>query len=262
MYFAASKLLSGLCDPLVAGLILLFLFGLGVRRRLQYGSARLFWLGFLVLYLSATRLVSGMLIRPLEDPYRVRKAPDTVDAIVVLGGSIDLAKSSPEHCEMRSACDRFIDGLLLARKYPRAVLIFSGGTAELGGGDGQREAPLLKDLAVKLGIPADRVIAEDKSRNTRENAVETKRILDERKLTQVVVVTSGYHIRRALGCFRALGVKATPYATDFKTQTGRFGLPDLAPEAESLGDSARALREYLGLQVYKKNGWLAEDGSK
>jgi uncharacterized SAM-binding protein YcdF (DUF218 family) len=261
MFFAVSKTLGFLCNPLWVSLVVLALFGLRLRRRYK-GAAGLFWFGLIVLYACSTGVVSSALMRPLEGPYRNAHAPPSqVGAIVVLGGSLDLELSTAEHSELRAASDRFVDGVRLARRFPDAKLVFSGGTAELVESAGPKEATLLKKLAVELGILEQRILVEDKSRNTRENATATKVVIDREHLSNVVLVTSAYHMRRALACFRAVGVNPTPYATDFKGRAQPFAAYAFVPDIECLSDSNRALREYVGLQVYRRKGWLHESST-
>jgi uncharacterized SAM-binding protein YcdF (DUF218 family) len=108
-----------------------------------------------------------------------------------------------------------------------------------------------------LGVPADRILMEETSRNTRENAIETAKILRERALDKVLLVTSAYHMRRALGVFRKAGIDAIPAPTDHQSRS-IVGLGPLAwvPDAEALRDSTLVLKEYLGIQVYRWRGWI------
>ena len=97
---------------------------------------------------------------------------------------------------------------------------------------------------------------DDTSRNTRENATEAKKILDATGRTKVVLITSAIHMRRSQGCARTAGIDAIPYAVDFRGHwetPNRFGW---VPNANALADSAAAGREYVGLLVYRLQGYI------
>jgi len=255
MFFTLSKTLGLLFYPLpVVLLLFVVFFALRNRRpRLAWG---LFWTALLLLYALSTKPVSDLLLVPLERPFEQHAGPSTyrADAIVVLGGSLDLARSTADRLELGPAGDRLLEGVLLAKALPGAALIFSGGTGSLFETP-QREAELLRGSAIALGIAPARVRAENRSRNTRENAVECKRILDELGARTAILVTSGHHMRRALGCFRKVGVDAIPYAVDSRNHRGGpYGVFVVFPEPYCLDDSTKALKEYVGLVVYKMKG--------
>ena len=253
MFFLASKLLSFLFDPLCLSLMLLALAAC-VRPKRPKAATKAVFIGLLILYLTSTEIGVRCLMLPLELQYqRPAEVPDG-DAIVVLGGSIDLRHCTPGHAEMQAAADRFIDGVLIAKALPQATLIFSGGTAELSD-RGALEAPMLKELAMQLGVPNEQIVAEDQSRNTRENAVEAQRILSQAGARRPILVTSAYHMPRAMKCFHKLGIDPIPYPTDFKSKIERFGLPDLMPKTGNLDNSNRAIREYVGAIMYRIKGY-------
>ena len=105
------------------------------------------------------------------------------------------------------------------------------------------------------GVPAEAVWLEERSRNTRENALYTAEILKAQDIGPVLLVTSALHKPRALATFRAAGVKAIPAATDFEVMPRPRVLLDWLPDAEAFAASTRALKEYLGLWVYRYRGW-------
>ena len=253
MFFLASKLFSFLFDPLWLSLMLLALAGC-LRPKRPKMATKAFFLGLAIIYFASTDLVVRCLMLPLELQYqRPARVPEG-DAIVVLGGSVDLRHCTPGHAEMQAASDRFIDGVLLAKALPQATLIFSGGTAEILE-RGAREAPMLKELAMQLGVPNEQIVAEDKSRNTRENALEAQVILSQAGARRPILVTSAYHMPRAMKCFRKIGLDPIPYPTDFKSKVERFGLPDLIPSTNNLDNTNRAIREYVGAIMYRIKGY-------
>jgi len=254
MFFLASKLLSFVFDPLWLSLMLLALAGC-LRPKRPKAATKAFFLGLAILYLASTEIVVRCLMLPLELQYQRSASVPEGDAIIVLGGSVDLHHCTPGHPEMQAASDRFMDGVLLAKALPQATLIFCGGTAQILARGGAREAPMLKELAMQFGVPNEQIVAEDQSRNTRENAVEAQRILSQSGARKPILVTSAYHMPRAMACFRKVGLEPIPYPTDFKSKPEPFGLPDLVPSTSNLDNSNRAIREYVGASMYRIKGY-------
>jgi uncharacterized SAM-binding protein YcdF (DUF218 family) len=254
VFFILSKTIGLLTYPLSLAFIGFLLFA-ALRKRREKWALGFFWFGFVVLWFFSTSWGTDLMLRPLEKPFARPTLPAKVDAILVLGGSLDLSNSSPGRLEYNPAIDRFIYSLKLARRYPQALVIYAGGTADLFD-QSKTEASLLKQDAEFFGVPAQRIRADDKSRNTRENAIEAKKILDVAGRTNVVVITSAFHMRRSLGCLREAGIDATPYAVDFRghwNTPNRFGW---VPSANALADSSAAVREYVGLLVYRLQGYI------
>lgn len=254
MFFPLSKILGGLCFPLTQALLLLAAFALLVRRRPRPAWV-CFWVALAGLYALSTRPVADLITRSLEGQYPQRSLPEGVDAIVVLGGATDLGSSGPGHLEFGSAADRFIEGLVLAKRYPDAILVFSGGTASLF--DSSRlEAPWLADYAEQLGFEREQIRIEERSRNTRENATETAEILRAEGRISLLLVTSAFHMPRSVGCFRRAGLAPIPYPVDFRTQTGSYDVMSLLPGVDNLANATHSVREYWGLLVYSLKGWV------
>ena len=191
----------------------------------------------------------------LEFPFEKGAIPKKAEAIVVLSGMIDLQRSSTERIELSSASDRLIEGILLAKNYPDAILVLSGGSGSLFD-QSKSEAEFMKILATRFGISEERIRVDTRSRNTYENAVESKKILDEEGVSCFVLVTSASHMRRALGCFRKLGLNPIPYAVDFGNHLGKYGLFSFIPSAGNLEKSTAAIHEYVGIITYKLRGYL------
>lgn len=254
MFFILSKTIGILTYPLSLAFIGFLLFAL-LRRRREKVALGFFWFGFAVLWFFSTSWGTDLILRPLEKPFAKAVLPPKVDAILVLGGALDLSLSTPGRLEYNPAIDRYIYSLKLARRYPQAIVIYAGGTADLFD-QSKTEASLLKQDAVSFGVPADRIRVDDKSRNTRENALEAKKILEATGRTRVLVLTSAFHMRRSMGCMRKAGIDAIPYAVDFRghwSMPNRFGW---VPSANALADSSAAVREYVGLVIYRFQGYI------
>ncbi|MCE5240559.1 YdcF family protein [bacterium] len=255
MFFVLSKLLGYLIFPLTLALLGLVVFWLRSRRRPK-PAWRLFWAAVVVLWFCSCPWGTDVLLLPLERPFTNAPEPATADVIIVLGGALDLVRSEPGRLEYGPSSDRFMYAVLLARRLPQAKIIFSGGTASLVD-HAKTEASLLKGEAIRLGIEPERIYVDDASRNTRENAIESKRILEQIGGQSVVVITTAFHMRRSLGCLRKVGMEATPYAVDFRNHRGGANLFGWVPQADQLVDSTAAIREYVGLVMYRLKGWAS-----
>jgi uncharacterized SAM-binding protein YcdF (DUF218 family) len=184
-----------------------------------------------------------------------RGAPD---GIVVLGGAItpdvSVARGMPA---LNEAAERITAAVELARRYPNARIIFSGGSGALLYGEGVEAEIAIKQFEA-LGLPHDRVVAEEQSRNTVENAVFSRLIADPKPGERWLLVTSAYHMPRAVAVFRAAGFPVEAYPVDWRTR----GSADALRPFESVGDGLRrtdtAVREWVGLVVYRLTGRTEE----
>lgn len=101
-----------------------------------------------------------------------------------------------------------------------------------------------------------RILVDDRSRNTRENALETERLLAPTKSRAIVLIISAFHMRRSLGCFRKVGMAVMPYAVDIRGHTTGPDAFGWVPEASCLAESTAAVREYVGLLMYRLQGYI------
>ena len=136
-------------------------------------------------------------------------------------------------------------------------IVASGGCA-LCGEEYYPEASAMRDLLVDLGVPGERVLLEEESRNTRENAVHSAELLRAHGFRKVLLITSASHMRRAFAAFRAAGVDAIPTPTDFQRRASNPGVLAWLPDAGALHRSTLAIKEYLGFAVYRHRGWAIE----
>jgi uncharacterized SAM-binding protein YcdF (DUF218 family) len=172
------------------------------------------------------------------------------DVIILLGGGVydkapDLSGIGAPSEEMLG---RVVTAVRLQKRMNVAVII-SGGAVFQGR---QAEAPIVKRFLIDLGVPANKVIIEDKSRDTIENAKYTKEICERYNFKKPLVVTSAYHMRRAVISFEKAGMKVTPFPAYFKTwKNKKYGWEDYLPDASDIKKSYMALHEYLGILLYK-----------
>jgi uncharacterized SAM-binding protein YcdF (DUF218 family) len=158
--------------------------------------------------------------------------------------------------DLENASDRVLHAARLYRAGKAPRVITSGGAIPfLGGVTPESEA--ISELLQEWGVPESAILLETRSRNTYENAVETKKILENANLDTVLLVTSALHMRRALATFRTNGVNAIPAPTDIEAVNRQERtIIDWLPNAGALETTTRVLKEYLGFTVYRFRGWL------
>lgn len=176
------------------------------------------------------------------------------DGIIVLGGSIDIGLSvAHDEPVVRNAADRIITVAALARQYPNARIVFTGGSANLISNKA-KEADYASALFESLGIAKTRLTMERQSRNTQENAEFTKKIVMPKPGERWLLVTSGYHMPRSVGLFRKAGFAVEAYPVDWRVG-GRSDLLAFSIIAgEGLARTDLGLREWIGLVAYWATG--------
>ena len=255
MFFVLSKTLGIMLLPVN------FLIGLGVSgaillaTRFARAGRRLMVFALLLLAVCGFSPLGNILLYPLEQRFPAwnasRGAPD---GIIILGGSID-ADLSVAHgtSVVRSAPDRIITAAALARRYPDARLVFTGGSANLISNDA-READFAGDLFESLGIAKSRLIIERQSRNTVENAEFTRDLVKPKPGERWLLITSAYHMPRSVGLFRKAGFDVEACPVDWHVG----GVSDLISfnktAVEGLSYTDMAMREWMGLIAYRLNG--------
>lgn len=254
MFFVVSKVFWLLAQPLSAmvGLIALALLLILFRRRktaiavLGVASLSLLVLGF--------TSFGYVIIQPLEDRFAVPTTPpETVSAIVVLGGATMARPSTSRHiAELNQAGDRLTTTLWLAQRYPQARVVLSGGEGTLTTGL-ESEATTITRFLVQFGISEDRLELEGRSRNTAENAAFTRNLL-QNQTGAVVLVTSAFHMPRSVGLFEKEGVAVVPWPTDYRSAGNQGFDLDLANPNQNLETSTVAMREWVGLAAYYFTG--------
>ena len=252
MFFTLSKILWFVADP---GNLLLIALVTGVAllaTRWRRGGQRLLAVVAVAAVFVAVVPSGRWLVGVLEDRFpAMDEPPARVDGIVVLGGFVDPVLSAARgRAAIGGAVERLFAMAALAKRYPRAKLIFSGGSGSLIHQD-KKEAHLIGPLLLELGVDPARVMFEDASRNTAENAEFSRRLAQPKSGETWLLVTSAFHMPRAVGCFRRAGWNVVPYPVDHVT-AGESELPIQFDFASGLRALSAAVHEFLGLFFY----WL------
>jgi uncharacterized SAM-binding protein YcdF (DUF218 family) len=242
MFFVLSKVFGFFASPsnlvLLVGILGLLLLPTRVARTGRWLAS----VSIAILAILGLSPIGNALIISLESRLpawdAARGAPD---GIVVLSGAIERLIVVPE----------------LARRYPNARILVSGGSGALSG-DGDAEAKFALRLLESVGVAQDRITLEDRSHNTVENAIFSKAIAQPKPGERWLLVTSAHHMPRAIGVFRRAGFPVEPYPVNWYTRGATDALRPFATVAEGLQRTDTAVHEWLGLAVYWLTGRSSE----
>ena len=219
-----------------------------------------------ILWFSSTTGFSNLLARSLEWQYPTPDEIPAADVIVVLGGGTEPAAPPRPSVEVNGAGDRVLYAASLYQQGKAPHILLSGGEYLL---DDRRRTTPAEDMAsilTAIGIPEDALWLETASKNTYENALYSKEILEENEIERVLLVTSAMHMPRSVALFEKQGIEVIPVPVDFSITedespqdgSGSFQskIINIIPQASNLSLTTNALKEYLGYFIYKLQGWL------
>lgn len=199
--------------------------------------------------------IGNALVLPLEQRFgsHVPKPPQSgITGIIILGGFEDgWVTAGRGGLALNEAAERLTESLRLARQLPNAKIVFTGGVGDLFAGADAGAA--MRKYLEDSGIAANRIVIEKDSRDTYENAVFTRKLLNPNPEDRWLLVTSAYHMPRAVGAFRRVGFDVIPFPVDFRTRDTRDLLRPFGNVAAGLQRADLAVKEWLGLVAY----WFA-----
>jgi uncharacterized SAM-binding protein YcdF (DUF218 family) len=254
MFFILSKLVWFILSPVNLAILLGGLSALLAFTRFARPAR---WVGLICLValgLMAFSPLPRIVLRPLEDRFPQQDAAKTpVTGIVVLGGAVGVARGD---VVVNSLASRMTKAVELARLHPQAKIVFTGGAANLISETTVTEADGAKLLFEGLGLDPARLILEDESRNTRENAAFTRRLVEPKPGERWLLVTSAWHMPRAIGVFRKAGFAVEAFPVDFWSsgEASDFVRPYIrAPLGLDIADTG--FKEWVGLVAYRLAGY-------
>lgn len=259
MSFLISKIVGALFAPATLLALVLFAALLWQTRRPRLVRGLLVVAFTFVVALSLAP-VGHWLLWPLETRFPAPTSAQLahVDGIIVLGGAVNAYESTlVGQPDLNDAAERMTSFVALARRYPDAKLVWSGGSGYAWGrSHGVSESVPAQALFESLGLPAARVIYERESRNTWENAVYSKAHAQPKPGETWLLVTSAWHMPRSVGIFRQVGWTVVPYPVDYLgADPGAWGKFEAARE---LANASLAANEWLGLASYHLLGRTSE----
>ncbi len=256
MFFYLSKFIWFFLQP--SNAVLFLLMG-GITLLWSRWARKGHWMvlaGGVILAVGGLSPLGHALILPLENRFdrsQLEAGPPPV-GILILGGAQDMSITrSRGAVAINEAGDRLVEAALLAKRFPDAKVVFTGGSSQIFG-DKTSEAEGAVKLLTGLGISRDRLILETRAKNTYQNALFSKELLKPESRERWLLVTSAYHMPRAMGCFRDVGFKVEPWSVDYRTR----GLEDLYRFFPKVSEGWRridsAVREWAGLVIYRITG--------
>jgi uncharacterized SAM-binding protein YcdF (DUF218 family) len=259
MFFLLSKILGFFAAPSNMA-IAIGLLGLALlATRFQRAGRRLMAASLALLAILGFSPLGNALMLPLEQRFppwdAARGAPD---GIIVLGGAITPDVSATRHeVALNEASERITAAALLAKLYPDARILFSGGSGALFQNE-TAEAEFAFRLLSSFGIARARILLEDRSRNTVENAVFSKMLAQPKPGERWLLVTSAHHMPRSVGCFRGAGFAVEPYPVDWRSRGARDLASPFGTVSAGLARTDVAVREWVGLVTYRLTGRIPE----
>lgn len=210
----------------------------------------------------ATLPIGQLALKPIEDRFPPAiTLPPRVDGIIVLGGVVDesvIGRRGVPRSLAAAGSPRLDAFLELARRYPMAKHVFTGGSIELIDGR-DTEADVVRRIFARIGLDTTQMIFEDKSRNTWENAKFSYDLLKPEPDEVWILITSARHMPRAIGCFRQAGWKdLLPFPVDFWTSANGLSFSPNYSLGANLDVLGEAVREYIGLAAYWYFGRTSE----
>lgn len=203
--------------------------------------------------------LANALLVPLELRFSALVYPDQgIEGIIVLGGSYDSANRSDESVVLlEEDTEPMAFAVNLARRYPHARIIFSGGSGP-SWGPGPSESAIAKQYFASFGIAADRISSAQCARTTEQNARFTAALVNPKPQSRWLLVTTSYHMPLAMGAFRKAGFDVIAFPVGSRTH----GWREMWWPATSATDNLRrldlAIPEWTGLLVYKLLGYSDE----
>ena len=249
--FVFSKIFWWVFEPSnVIFLILLIGAGLLWIRRWRSVGRRLVSLVILFLLFLSVTPIDTILIAPLENRFQmIKDLPTDAVGIISLGGAVNqFSTKARDSIALNEHSERLTAFIALARRYPRLKLVYTGGSASMSRPD-VKETLVARRLFNALGVPPNRVIYEDKSRNTFENAVRTHDLIAPLPNEKWVLITSAMHMPRAVAVFRKAGWNVIPYPVSYVTYERNYRFwrhPFRSLRALSIG-----MHEWVGLTAYR-----------
>jgi uncharacterized SAM-binding protein YcdF (DUF218 family) len=251
MFFILSKILSFLILPLSWVFLLVAVSFMWKKHSKKFRLSAI-----VILFLFSNPLLIREVNRMWEVPVTVDRDLDDYDYGVVLGGYASY-DTLTERTTFRFAGDRFNQGLRLLEMKKIDQLILSGGSGYITRPD-LRESLFIAQFLDDINVPKSKIIIESESRNTRENAINTKQILAEQKAETkpILLITSGYHMRRAVACYQKEGINVIPYTTDPMSGENQVTLDLFLPNAQALAFWNVLMHEWMGYVSYWIMGYI------
>ncbi|ABD88880.1 YdcF family protein [Rhodopseudomonas palustris] len=255
MFFTASKIVGFFAVPSNAIVMICVLGAVLLPTRWRRGGLRILTLGLALLLIAGFSPLGNVLLLSLTERFPAWQADGRApDGVIVLGGSIDAEVSTARNAlELDASAERIVVMLQLARRFPDARIVFSGGSANLLQAP-VAEAPIAGRLLHSFGIAPERIVLEDRSRTTAENAAFTRALVTPAAGERWLLVTSAFHMPRSIAAFRAVGFDVEAYPVDWRTRGWIDAAMPFDRLSAGLARTDVAVHEWVGLIAYRLAG--------
>ena len=250
MSFYLSKILWLIVNPfnifIFITLFTMFLYFINFRRL----SLIIYLINFIFIALISFLPIGSYLTYIIEKEFHTNtKFPQQVDGILILGGATNpLLFKEFDQISLNGSAERLVESVMIIRKFEKAKVIFSGGSGIINRSD-LGHSQVAKLFYKKIGVDINKIFFEDKSRNTYENIIYSKKIAKPKKNENWLLITSAFHMKRALLIAEKNNWKLIPYAVDFKN-IKEFKLTPNLNLLSNLNSFQSGLHEWLGLVSY------------
>jgi uncharacterized SAM-binding protein YcdF (DUF218 family) len=256
MFFILSKILSFLIQPTfwLVGLLgwAFFTKNAAKKARILRGS----------FFLSVV-LTNPFLMHQTFCAYETPAVPmsslrDTFDIGIVLGGFSNFNTTVDDRLNFNNAVNRLTDAIVLYKKGIVKKLLITGGDGSLSGAKSP-EAEKVEPFLIQMGVRKEDILLESRSRNTHENALFTKQLIDSQQLksSKLLLITSAFHLPRAAPCFKKVGLNVQVFPAHFIGEKPSWNASYwLKPDAQAFMNWEVIIKEWIGYVVYSVKGYI------
>ncbi|MFT7232167.1 MAG: uncharacterized SAM-binding protein YcdF (DUF218 family) [Cyclobacteriaceae bacterium] len=253
MYFYISKILGFLIDPFIwilAGLLI------GILSKSQKKSKWFLSISIIILTILSVPLLSNWAVSKWEEPPILKENLPLCDVGIVLTGMTHVGRLPKDQIHFAESVDRITEAIVLYKDGLIGQIIVSGGSATILNTD-ENESLQLRDFILGCKVKEKDLHLEQESRNTYENAFYSAHLLNKLNLQdrKILLITSAFHMPRALRCFKKQGIEVIPYSVDYRAQRIKWDPSMIIPSIESLQIWQTLLKEWMGLLIYRLVGY-------
>lgn len=256
MFFVLSKTLNYLGMPLV--MISMFLLAAGILRNVRW-KKRLFWIAVGMLLFFSNEFIANEVMRAWELKTTSFQSMRHHKIGIVLTGGANTMQTPKDRVYFHGAVDRVIHTVQLYKLHLIDTILISGGSGRLLSSGEDGEATQYKKAMMIMGVPETAIFTEEITRNTYESAVEVKKIIMAKGYhnADCLLITSAFHMRRALACYRKAGFQIDNFTTDFYSHPSEYTLDVLLiPNVGAMEIWQKLIREWMGFVAYRIAGYV------
>lgn len=255
MFYIASKFLTFIIMP-IGILSLLLVYAIYTKNHTK--SKKLVVIAFIFLFVLSNPLLINELLLWWEIPPTSISAAKTHDVgIILTGGTTNDNKLPKENIFLGKSADRIGQALELYKRGKIKQILISGGEISIMGKSHKREVEEIAKYLIISGVPKENIFLETYSQNTRENALNCSKILKKHFSKQsYLLITSGFHLRRASACFEKVGIKVDTFGANYLSHERSYYWYNILPKEDCFAYSQLIFREIIGYYTYKTVGWI------